>query len=118
MSLFQCEVCGCCENTALSCQGFKDMAGSFNWLYAPEREGLKICSACGPTHYRTGDPCKFGKWHDVFERVFLPLGEFKTNERGDLEHIATGSIDIDKFAIKQPLHPHNDGLDEYRETSK
>lgn len=37
MSLFQCEVCGCCENTALSCQGFHWMADLFDWSYAPER---------------------------------------------------------------------------------
>ena len=101
MSLFQCEVCGCCENTALACQGFQYMADCFSWTYAPEREGMKLCSACGPTHYRTEGPSKFGKWHDVFERTFLPKGEFHTNDRGDLQHTATGRTDFMAFAIEQ-----------------
>jgi hypothetical protein len=99
MSLFQCENCGCCENTALSCQGFKFIAESFDWSYAPEREGLNLCSACGPISYKTERPTKYGKWHEEFERVFLPMGEFHTNRVGNLEHTATGSEDFRGFAI-------------------
>ena len=90
MSLFQCEVCGCCENTALSAQGFKIMKHLFDWSYAPEREGKRICSACGPTHYRSGKPTKFGKWHCEFPRLLYPMGEFFTNSVGNLEHRETG----------------------------
>lgn len=100
MSLFQCEVCGCCENTALSSQGFKGwFEKCFDWTYAPERKGLLLCSACGPTHFRDGEQSKFGKWHDEFDRVFLPLGQFCTDARGNLEHIETGSEDFRSFAI-------------------
>jgi len=101
MSLFQCQVCGCVENTALAAQGFEPMLfmGTFSYAYAPEREGKLLCSACGPTHYRDGKPTGFGKWHGEFDRTFLPLGEFKTNKRGNLEHIATGSEDYKQFAI-------------------
>lgn len=103
VSLFQCEVCGCCENTALACQGFEPMLfmGTFNWDYAPEREGLMLCSVCGPTNYRDGKPTKFGKWHNAFDRTILPLGQFKTNQRGNLEHIETGSEDFMAFEIKE-----------------
>jgi hypothetical protein len=101
MSLFQCEVCGCCENTALACQGFRFLAECFDWSYAPEREGMKICSACGPVAYKSEGPTEYGKWHNQFGRVFLPIGEFHTNQRGNLEHTATGSEDFRKFAIEQ-----------------
>ena len=89
MSLFQCQVCGCCENTALSAQGFKPlfMQKCFDWTYAPERKGLLLCSACGPTNYRDGEPTKFGKWHGEFDQEFLPLGEYQTDNQGNLEKI-------------------------------
>lgn len=103
MSLFQCEVCGCCENTALSCQGFKFITECFDWSYAPEREGLKLCSACGPTHYKSEGPCEYGKWHGEFERVYLPLGQFHTNRAGNLEHTESGSADFRAFAIEAPI---------------
>lgn len=101
MSLFQCQHCGCCENTALACQGFKGWAEKlFDWSYAPDRKGMLLCSACGPVTYRDGKPSKFGEWHDRFERVFLLQGQFKTNDRGNLEHIETGSEDFKRFAIR------------------
>ena len=54
MSIFQCQECGCIENTASS---------NFNITYA------KLCSACDP---------KIGKWHNIFSRrsaAGLLLGE-------------------------------------------
>lgn len=101
MSLFQCENCGCCENTALSSQGFALLSECFDWSYAPEREGLRLCSACGPTRYCDGTITESdGKWHGLFPRVFLPKGEFFTNAVGNLEHKETGSEDYQKFAIE------------------
>ena len=82
MSLFQCECCGCRENTALSWQGFRMFRDDIDWAYAPEREGLRLCSACGPTHFKSGEPTDCGKWHDQFERVFLPLGSKRTGITG------------------------------------
>lgn len=106
MSLFQCDVCGCCENTALSLQGFKLLVECFDWSYAPEREGLKLCSACGPTHYANNEgPTDYGKWHDQFKRVYLPLGMFCTNERGNLSHVDTGSEDYLAHAIDPDCKP-------------
>lgn len=86
MSLFQCEHCGCKENTALSAQGFKLMADSYDWTGIESRKGKLLCSACGPTKYANGKPrAGGGKWHDRFPRVFLPLGQYRTNSVGNLE---------------------------------
>lgn len=102
MSLFQCEVCGCRENTALACQGFKIITESFDWSYAPEREGMLLCSACGPVAYvGNKHPAGFGVWHHQFERIFLPMGEFHTNRVGNLEHTATGNEDYRAYAIER-----------------
>lgn len=103
MSLFQCDVCGCCENTALACQGFQFLSDCFDWSYAPKREGLKLCSACGPVSYKTDGLTEYGKWHNEFDRVFLPKGEFHTNNRGNLEHTATGSEDFRQFALERKI---------------
>lgn len=104
MSLFQCENCGCCENTALSSQGCNGYFEKlFDWSYAPERKGMRLCSACAPTQYRDGSPTKFGEWHNVFTRIFLPKGEFFTNKVGNLEHKETGSEDFRKYALEKNL---------------
>lgn len=101
MSLFQCERCGCCENTALAAQGFRYMRAYFDWDGIEDRKGKLLCSACGPTLYRDGNTTGYGVWHDKFERVFLPMGLFKTNQKGNLEHISTGSEDFRKYAKAQ-----------------
>ena len=99
MSLFQCENCGCCENTALSCQGFKYVQESFDWSQIPDRQGKMLCSACGPSHYYNGTPSEYGKWHNKFPRTYLPLGMFRKARNGNLEHIETGDQDYHKYAI-------------------
>ncbi len=100
MSLFQCEVCGTRENTALAAQGFSGgMARCFDWSYAPEREGKKLCSECGPTHYRDGKPTEFGVWHGKFPKLILPLGMFVTGKHGNLSHKETGDQDISKYEV-------------------
>lgn len=78
MSLFQCEECGCRENTA-TCN---------YWNRYSKADKRKICSVCDPD---------IGKWHSRFPRLMLPKGEFKTNSQGNLEHIETGRTDIDSF---------------------
>lgn len=104
MSLFQCEVCGCVENTALACQGFKGfMEETFSWDYAPERKGKLLCSACGPTHYRGGKPTKYGVWHGVFTRHYLPLGQYDTCPRGDLQHKVTKEAPTQEMYSLVPL---------------
>jgi hypothetical protein len=111
MSIFQCENCGCAENTACSEQGFKMMSELFDWSYNPSLEGKLLCRACGPTHYKGGSKMKadhwgeYGVWHNRFERRYLPRGEFKTNNQGNLEHIESGLIGNEaykQFARSEP----------------
>lgn len=88
MSLFQCQHCGCKENTALALQGcdgfFEDM---FDWIGLEDRRGKKLCSACAPSKHRDGSPTGLGKWHGEFEQVFLPMGKYRTGRDGNLELI-------------------------------
>ncbi|MCK7258074.1 hypothetical protein L8O18_06285 [Enterobacter asburiae] len=105
MSLFQCENCGCVENTALSSQGFNGFFEKlYDWSYAPERKGMRLCSACGPVKYSDGKDTEYGKWHRVFPRQYLPIGMFETNEVGNLAHKETKSEDYEPYIIK----PDND----------
>jgi len=102
MSLFQCENCGCCENTALSSQGigkWKRIQEHFDWTGLEDRKGKLLCSACSPNKHSDGEPTRFIGWHGRFDQTFLPMGEFKTNKVGNLEHIETGSEDFMTFAI-------------------
>jgi hypothetical protein len=101
MSLYQCQWCGCCENTALGAQPYPYMKRFFDWTGLEERQDMQLCSACGPTRHRDGSPTEYGRWHDQFERTFLPKGMFETNQRGNLEHVETGSEDFRAFAVKE-----------------
>lgn len=86
MSLFQCQHCGCRENTAVSCQGCDGYAESFfDWTGLEYRRGKKLCSACAPTKFSDGTPSGLGQWHGKFERVFLPMGKYKQDR-------ATGNL--------------------------
>lgn len=101
MSLYQCQHCGCCENTALGHYWGADVRRTVNydWTGMEDRKHKLLCSACGPLKYRSGQATGFGKWHDQFDRVFLPMGMFKTNERGNLAHIETGDENFRAYAI-------------------
>lgn len=86
MSLYQCEQCGCVENTAVGFYHGSDMD-----IYPPEVRGKKLCSVCGPTHFASGEPIlrynegpAFGQWHGKFNRVFFTLGSLYTNENGNV----------------------------------
>ena len=94
MSLFQCEECGCVENTALC--GY--------WYQMFKGDKRKLCSACVPaTHSDGSQNSKGGKWHGQFKRLFLPKGMFKTNKVGNLEHIKTGSENYSQYEIEQSI---------------
>lgn len=99
MSLFQCEHCGCCENTALSWQGFRWPA-DFDWSGLEDRRGKRLCSACGPSKSVEGSDMETGKWHGEFPRVYLPMGMFRTARNGNLEHVETGDEDFRKYELK------------------
>jgi len=101
MSLFQCQNCGCCENTACASQGFVVMADCFDWAGMEEKRGMALCSACGPTRYADGKPTRYGKWHEKFARAFLPKGMFKTARNGNLEHKETGEQNYRQYEITQ-----------------
>ena len=82
MSLFQCEECGCVENTAL-CN---------YWSRLFKEDKRKLCCVCSDS----------GRvWHGKFERAFLPKGMFITNGCGNLEHIETGLSDYMKYKIDE-----------------
>lgn len=124
MSLFQCDKCGCVENTACT-NGYHCPV---SWLeerpevYASYREILglkpdepygKYCSACSPIwftkkgRYGVGpnpDPKPGrdgGLWHGRFERRFLPKGEFETAPNGNLRKKSNHDENIDKYVLKQ-----------------
>lgn len=106
MSLFQCQQCGCCENTALSNQGCDGVFEKyFDWSGIEDRRGKKLCSACGPTRHTDGTPTGLGNWHERFPRTFLPMGQFRTNQKGNLAHFQTGDEDFMKYEI---LESRND----------
>ncbi len=97
MSLFQCHICGCRENTACANQGFiRDRL--FDWSGIEEYRGKKLCCVCGPKYYSDGktrvkldlglDSGYVGVWHGRFDRIFLPKGEFTTDRVGNLVHIS------------------------------
>lgn len=90
MSLYQCEKCGCVENTAFGwyhCRNMKD-------LTPPEDLGKALCSECGPTHYANGEANrKCGKWHGKFEKTIYPLGSLETDAGGNI---------VDKITKKHP----------------
>lgn len=100
MSLFQCQHCGCRENTALSWQGFSGpFASDFDWTGIEDRQGQRLCSACGPARFNDGASTACGQWHGQFPRMFLPLGVFRTARNGNLEHVETGDQEIRKYAL-------------------
>lgn len=110
MSIFQCERCGCAENTACGVGMFYHAPSSFDWSYAPELKGKRLCSVCGPVRLAGGKPTiTEGKWHGLFPRMFLPLGMYVTDNRGNLVHRDTGedylpdAIKRDKFPVVRPL---------------
>lgn len=76
MSLYQCQKCGCKENTAVG-----------HYWRVPESE--QCCSFCAT-----------GKWHGHFPRVMLPKGMFITNSVGNLQHKETGDTDLSKYILE------------------
>ena len=84
MSLYQCEKCGCIENTAL---GWYHCRNRMETNLPPELVGKKLCSVCGPTKLKSGEPIgRTGEWHGKFERRFFKKDSLCTNEEGCLSH--------------------------------
>ena len=69
------------------------------WTMA-ELEGTTPCSACTPDTFGDGSHNrKGGKWHNKFERIYLPKGMFITNSVGNLEHKETGSDNYREYEL-------------------
>ena len=100
MSLFQCESCGCAENTACSDQGFM-LVTIYDWSGLEELKGKQLCCVCGPTKLSSGKSSGYNnEWHNYFPRIFLPKGQFVTSDIGNLAHIDNGDEDYRKYAIR------------------
>jgi hypothetical protein len=79
VSLFQCQECGCCENTACGWYWYTKHDD-------PKYNDRKLCSACGPATFSDGtknDKC--GEWHGRFERTYYPLNSMETDSSGNLK---------------------------------
>lgn len=90
MGMYQCENCGCAENTAKGCYHNARMKNLFDWVGIEHLENKLLCSVCGPTKYVSGKPTKYGVWHNSFKRKFLPKGQFIKNKEGNLVHKING----------------------------
>jgi hypothetical protein len=78
VSIYQCEECGCAENTALGWYWYNEHKD-------PKYNKRKLCSACGPEFYSDGSSTeKCGKWHGRFKRKFYPIGSMVTDGHGNL----------------------------------
>ncbi len=104
MPLFQCDHCGAIENTALTECGYKqmeyymddpDMIKKYKTIFdLKEDEPLgNYCSACCPLGEQ--------RWYGEFERIYLPKGEFKTADDGNLRHKRTLDDALERFLIKK-----------------
>ena len=100
MSIFQCDNCGCSDNTACG-NNYHSRYNNKEWFGI--ENGVKLCTACTPRYMLNGEVFdeRAGKWHDEWKRVFLPKGEFYTNEEGNLEHKKTGLSELE-FIKKFP----------------
>ena len=68
MGLYKCAKCGCCENTALGLYWTRNLIENYDWTGLEEYKGQPLCSECGPTHFSSGEPTKFGVWHNRFPK--------------------------------------------------
>lgn len=88
MALFQCDECGCVENTA---HGQCRRRNSKNLVISKDL-GRYLCSAdTHPTFPSGANNPKGGRWHNYFRRDFLEIGKWKMDPDGyGLIHKETG----------------------------
>ena len=87
MSLFQCDKCGCIENTACCGYWYRSFSKS-------NPKSLKWCSFCDPD---------IKAWHFKFSRRFLPKDMFYTNREGNLSHKENHN-DARAYILKEEEH--------------
>jgi hypothetical protein len=88
MSDYQCDQCGCVENSSL---GLYWDRHSDHW--GPQIRGRALCSECAPVHYPDGSTTGYGKWHGRFKQRSA-IGRLVDNE-GHLwtaEGVAAGDV--------------------------
>ncbi|EGQ9284532.1 hypothetical protein F7U66_01495 [Vibrio parahaemolyticus] len=110
MPLFQCQHCGCVDASNLS-EGFTfGLRELYDWTNKEDRRSKRLCCACMPDKFTDGTSTGRGKWHGRFERVFLKLDEWITNEDGNLEHSKTGDTNY----LAHQIHAPNPDLPKMR----
>lgn len=100
MSMFQCEHCGCAENTALCSAHLAFLHKSFDFSGIEDRKGKRLCSACAPSKFARGQETGYGIWHGEFRRVFLEIGAWMTDKQGNLARKSDGVTDYMKHAVR------------------
>lgn len=82
MALFQCQECGCVENSS---SGWYHAKGR-GYTKDKEKDKKELCSECGPTEYSDGTPTKLGQWHNRFTKKIYPLGSLYTDGEGNVRY--------------------------------
>ena len=102
MPLFQCQKCGCVDNSACGHYWRANRPEKYDWTDMEEYRGMKLCAVCGPRNYANGAPTEFGVWHKRFKRCFLPLGLFEENSDGGLTNKENGDSNYTQYYIPAP----------------
>jgi hypothetical protein len=103
MPLFQCQKCGCVDNSATGHYWRANRVEKYDWTGLEEFKGKILCAVCGPRFYASGAPTEFGVWHKRFKRDFLPLGQFEENSEGGLTNKENGDRNYTQYYIPAPL---------------
>lgn len=95
MSIFQCEKCGCLENTTRGLYHTRNMDLYSNYQEGTEK-GMKLCACCAPLNYSDGVKTEFGQWHGRFSRVFYKVNSLYTDGEGNVRN-----KDTDEYPKKE-----------------
>lgn len=104
MPLFQCNKCGCVDNTSSGLECYADfITDMYDWTGLEEFKGKSLCSACAPSKHSDGTETEYGQWHGEFKRDFLQKGMWFTNDDGNIENKETGQIDYKNHTLNAEL---------------
>lgn len=125
MPIFQCDKCGCAENSAITKCSHSSYKMNVQFENDPTNLALnsykkiigidpsmpfgRYCSACCPVWFNNEDKYGVGPnpnpkpgcglWHNKFRRMFLPKGQFSTARNGNLMHTETQDEDVAKWKL-------------------